>query len=149
MKKNILFLIFLLIVTYTFGSECKSSQTMSNPDTTTIVQSFYYAYCSNWKDSVKVDSILSKYCTKKLKDFLLNTESIDGYDFVTDGDTDYEVIAANPISVIKDKERYKVTFKTTKYPSEELSTVILYILVNQEGKISHITRSEDNLTVPK
>lgn len=79
---------------------------------------------------------------------MLNTESIDGYDFVTDGDTDYEVIAANPISVIKDKERYKVTFKTTKYPSEELSTVILYILVNQEGKISHITRLEDNLTVP-
>ncbi len=149
MKKNILFLIFLLIVTYTFGSECKSSQTMSNPDTTTIVQSFYYAYCSNWKDSVKVDSILSKYCTKKLKDFLLDTQSVDDYDFITDGRSDYDFIAANPISVIKDKDRYKVAFKTSIYPSGDLYTVILYILVNQEGKISHITRSEDNLTVPK
>ncbi len=76
------------------------------------------------------------------------TLSIDSYDFVLDGWGGSD-IKPESVSVIKQDDKYKVSFKASLYPiSNEFATVTLYILVNQEKKISYIIRPSDNYKIP-
>ena len=58
-------------------------------------------------------------------------------------------IKLESVSVIKQNDKYKVSFKASLYPiSNELAADSLYILVNQEKKISYIIRPSDNYMIP-
>jgi hypothetical protein len=148
MKKVLMFtLCSLLFSLLSYGCEVIEGSTETSSDLSTTIQSFYRAYISNLSDDHKTDSILSKYCTTELKDFVQETLSIDGYDFVLDGWGGE--IKLESVSVIKQNDKYKVSFKASLYPiSNELATDSLYILVNQEKKISYIIRPSDNYMIP-
>ena len=85
MKKVLMFtLCSLLFSLLSYGCEVIEGSTETSSDLSTTIQSFYRAYISNLSDDHKTDSILSKYYNR-LKDFVQETLSIDGYDFVLDG----------------------------------------------------------------
>lgn len=143
MKRVILLAICLLFVLFTY-SETIIVNTMETSDLSDSIQLFYRTYIINILDDSKVDSILSKYCTKELKDYV---QSIDEYDFISGGW--FSAIKPDSLNVTKRNDKYIVTFKVSQYPiSDKLATDSLYILVNQEQKISHIIRPCDNYKVP-
>lgn len=143
MKRVILLAICLLFVLYTY-SDTIIVNTMETSDLSDSIQLFYRTYIINILDDSKVDSILSKYCTKELKDYV---QSIDEYDFISGGW--FSAIKPDSLNVTKKNDKYIVTFKVSQYPiSDKLATDSLYIQVNQEQKISHIIRPCDNYKVP-
>ena len=141
--KQILFFTFCSILfSLSYGRDCIEGSS----DLSMLSKSFYRAYVAEASNDYKTDSILSKYCTVELKDFVQETLSTDGYDFITDG---WYNVHPDSVSVIKLNDKYKVSFKTSLYPiSNELTTVTLYILVNQQQKISYIIRPSDNYMIP-
>lgn len=143
MKRVILLTICSLCILFTY-SDTISINTMETSDLSDTIQFFYRTYIINILDDSKVDSILSKYCTKELKDYV---QSIDEYDFISGGW--FSAIKPDSLNVTKKNDKYIVTFKVSQYPiSDELATDSLYIQVNQEQKISHIIRPCDNYKVP-
>ena len=143
MKRVILLTICSLCILFTY-SDTISNNTMETSDLSDTIQFFYRTYIINILDDSKVDSILSKYCTKELKDYV---QSIDEYDFISGGW--FSAIKPDSLNVTKKNDKYIVTFKVSQYPiSDELATDSLYIQVNQEQKISHIIRPCDNYKIP-
>lgn len=149
MKRIIVITFCSLLLTISFGSEIKEDSTDTFPNMSATILSFYRAYITEADTDIKIDSILSKYCTKELKDFLIETlHTGPGYDFVLDGWVGSDIVP-NSVSVIKQNDRYKVNFKASQYPiSDELVNDSLYIKINKDKKISHIIRPVDNYTVP-
>ena len=142
MKKILMFTLCSLLFSLSYGSEILEGSS----DLSMLIQSFYRAYVTEACDVSKTDSILSMYCSEELKVFVQETLYTDGYDFITDGWYD---VYPDSVSVIKLNDKYKVSFKVSLYPiSNELTTVVLYILVNQEQKISYIIRPYDNYMIP-
>lgn len=149
MKRIIVITFCSLLLTISFGSEIKEDSTDTSPDMSATILSFYRAYITDLDNDLKCDSILSKYCTKELKDFLIETlHTGPGYDFVLDGWVGSDIVP-NSVSVIKQNDRYKVKFNIQlQYLRNEIVSDSLYILINQDKKISHIIRPLDNYTVP-
>lgn len=136
------------MLSFSFSYAGKSDgNSLCTPDTSMMIKSFYSAHIINLDDEAKNDSILSKYCTKELKDFVKETLSIDGYDFILDGCGGSEINTAS-ISVIKQNDKYKVSFSVPTWPEERYKTITLYVLVNEKNKISYIIRPSDNYTIP-
>ena len=116
------------------------------PGMPSTIKAFYQAYCANWDGESKTDSILSEYCTKELKDLLL--ETVGEYDFLLDGGI-FSEIHTESFHVVKKNEKYVVYFEYTKWPvSDEPGSDSVYIMVNKENKISYIIRPSDNYRVP-
>lgn len=148
MKKIIMITFCSLLLTLSFGSEITKASTDTSADMSATVQSFYRAYITDLDNDLKCDSILSRYCTTELKDFIQETLSIDDYDFVLDGRGGSN-INPNSVTVIKQDDKYKVKFNIQlQYLRNEIVSDSLYILINQDKKISHIIRPVDNYTVP-
>ena len=116
------------------------------PGMASTIKAFYQAYCANWDGESKTDSILSEYCTKELKDVLL--ETVGEYDFLLDGGI-FTEIHTESFRVVKKNEKYIIYFEYTKWPvSDEPGRDSVYIMVNKENKISYIIRPSDNYRVP-
>lgn len=107
---------------------------------------FYKSYCTEFDLDSKTDSILSKYCTEELKDYVM--ECVGEYDFVLGGRFESE-IDTESFRVVKRNEKYLVSFEYAKWPvSDEPGKDSLYVMVNKDDKISYIIRPSDNYRIP-
>lgn len=112
------------------------------------ILTFYKAYITNRGNDSKVDSLLTQYCTTKLKNAVKEALDKDDYDFLLDGCGGAN-IDGESVSVVKQGVRYKASFIVTKYPAGSgTDTITLKVLVNNSGKISSIIRPTDNYHVP-
>lgn len=116
----------------------------TQPGTPTKILEFYKAFCADWDGNTKTDSILSKYCTKELKDVVM--ESIGEYDFVTNGYCDIDV---ESFHVVKRNEKYVVYFEFPTFPvSNKPGRDSVYVMVNRADEIAYIIRPSDNYRIP-
>ena len=110
------------------------------------ILTFYKAYCTEFDGESKTDSILSVYCTDELREYVMNC--VGEYDFVLNGGI-YSEIHTESFRVIKQNEKYIVSFEYTPWPvRDEPAKDSVYIMVNKENKISYIIRPQDNYRVP-
>ena len=114
--------------------------------TAATVLEFYKVFCTDWDGQSKTDSILLKYCTKELRDVVMDALTTDAYDFVTNG---VPGIDTKSLSVVKRNEKYVVSFEYAKWPvSDEPGKDSIYVMVNKENKISYLIRPSDNYRIP-
>ncbi|MCQ2051688.1 MAG: hypothetical protein MJY74_05740 [Bacteroidaceae bacterium] len=147
MKRILIYTICSLFSIFTHSSDIDKNSTVIQSDLSTKIHSFYRAYIINSQNDYKKDSILTEYCTNNLKSVVENEWTKDGYDFVLDGGG--AEFCPDSIIVTKKNDKYVVFYKYSQYPiSDKLATDSLYILVNQEQKISHIIRPCDNYKIP-
>ena len=126
----------LFVIACLFICSCKSKSSQapaSSPSETpsgmaaTILE-FYKVFCSDWDGGSKTDSILLKYCTKELRDVVMDALTTDAYDFVTNG---VPGIDTESLRVIKRNEKYVVYFEYQKWPvSDEPGKDSIYVMVN-------------------
>ena len=121
---------------------CKSDTS----DMSEKILAFYKTYCTEGDARSRTEAILSKYCTKELKDVVM--ETVGEYDFVIVGRT-YPDIHTESIRVAKKNEKYIVYFEYTKWPvSDEPGLDSVYVMVNEDNKISYVIRPKDNYRIP-
>ena len=114
--------------------------------TAATVLEFYKVFCTDWDGQSKTDSILLKYCTKELRDVVMDALTTDAYDFVTNGVPE---IDTKSLRVFKRNEKYVVSFEYAKWPvSDEPGKDSIYVMVNKENKISYLIRPSDNYRIP-
>lgn len=129
------------------NGQIPSTSTAETPTgTAATVLEFYKVFCTDWDGQSKTDSILLKYCTKELRDVVMDALTTDAYDFVTNG---VPGIDTKSLSVVKRNEKYVVSFEYAKWPvSDEPGKDSIYVMVNKENKISYLIRPSDNYRIP-
>lgn len=152
MKRVLSFSLFAIACIIICSCKSKSSQASSSAQAETpsgmsaTVLEFYKVFCTDWDGQSKTDSILLKYCTKELRDVVMDALTTDAYDFVTNG---VPGIDTESLHVIKRNEKYVVSFEYAKWPvSDEPGKDSIYVMVNKENKISYLIRPSDNYRIP-
>lgn len=128
------------------SDQASSDQTETPTGMAATILAFYKAYCTEFDGEPKTDSILSAYCTDELREYVM--DCIGEYDFVLNGGI-YSEIHTESFRVVKQNEKYIVSFEYTPWPArDEPTRDSVYVIVNKENKISYIIRPQDYYLVP-
>lgn len=128
------------------SDQASSDQTETPTGMAATILAFYKAYCTEFDGEPKTDSILSVYCTDELREYVM--DCVGEYDFVLNGGI-YSEIHTESFRVVKQNEKYIVSFEYTPWPArDEPTRDSVYVIVNKENKISYIIRPQDYYLVP-